>query len=125
MRFESSRSRGIVAPRATQVILAVGQRAFVHHPGDGPYPVAMTDEQGEPAAAALRDGDEVEILAWRPRGSTGTRYRVRRHTDGAHGWLAANELRRTAVRPAPAAPSEPSTSMARYHDIGRPFGSRA
>src|SRR6185369_15143139 len=94
MRFESSRPRGIISPRATQVILAVGQRAFVHHPGDSPYPVAMTDDQGVPAAAALRDGDEVEILAWRPRGSTGTRYRVRRPADGANGWLAATELRR-------------------------------
>ena len=125
MRFESSRPRGIVAPRATPMILAVGQRAFVHHPGDSPYPVAMTDDQGVPAAAALRDGDEVEILAWRPRGSTGTRYRVRRHADGAHGWLAATELRRTAVRPAPLAPSEPAPLTTRNYDLGRPFGSRA
>ena len=125
MRFESSRQRGMVAPRTTQVVLAVGQRALVHHPGDGPYPVAMTDDQGLPAAAALRDGDEVEILAWRPRGSTGTRYRVRRHADGAHGWLAATELRRTAVRPAPSPSETPSQPTARYYDGGRPFGSRA
>ena len=124
MRFESSRPRVTGAPRATQVVLAVGQRAFVNHPSDSPYPVAMTDDQGIPAAAALRDGDEVEILAWRPRGSTGTRYRVRRHVDGANGWLAAAELRRTAVRPAPAEPAAAPQSMARYHDMGRPFGSR-
>ena len=123
MRFESSRSR--VAVRATQVVLAVGQRAFVNHPSDSPYPIAMTDDQGLPAPASMLDGDEVEILAWRPRGSTGTRYRVRRHTDGAHGWLAAGELRRTAVRPAPAEPTEAAQSAARYHDMGRPFGSRA
>jgi hypothetical protein len=125
MRFESSRSPGVVAPRPKQVVLAVGQRAFVHHPGDGPYPVAMTDEHGLPAPAALRDGDEVEILAWRPRGSTGTRYRVRRHTDGAHGWLAATELRRTAVRPAPSTAEASSQTSSRYYDTGRPFGSRA
>src|SRR6185295_15594006 len=111
MRFDSSRPRGVVRPRATQMVLAVGQRAFVHHPGDTPYPVAMTDDHGLPGAAAVCDGDEVEILAWRPRGSTGTRYRVRRHTDGAHGWLAATELRRTAVRPAPSVPDEPSPSL--------------
>jgi len=122
VRFESSRQR-VVPPR---IVLAVGQRAFVNHPSDGPYAVAMTDEQGLPAAS-LRDGDEVEILAWRPRGSTGTRYRVRRPADGANGWLAAAELRRTAVRSAPSAPSpsEPSRGMSRYHDTGRPFGSRA
>ena len=125
MRFDSSRPRGVVPPRATQMVLAVGQRAFVHHPGDSPYPVAMTDDHGQPGAAAVCDGDEVEILAWRPRGSTGTRYRVRRHTDGVHGWLAATELRRTAVRPAPSVSSEPSPSLSRYHDNGRPFGSRA
>jgi len=125
MRFESSRPRGIVSPRATPMILAVGQRAFVHHPGDSPYPVAMTDDQGVPAAAAMRDGDEVEILAWRPRGSTGTRYRVRRHTDGAHGWLAATELRRTAVRPAPSPSEASSQPNPRQYDTGRPFGSRA
>jgi hypothetical protein len=125
MTFESSRQRGVVAPRARQVVLAVGQRAFVHHPGNSPYPVAMTDDQGLPAAAALRDGDEVEILAWRPRGSTGTRYRVRRHADGAHGWLAAAELRRTAVRPAPATAEASSQPSPRYYDTGRPFGSRA
>jgi hypothetical protein len=125
MRFESSRQRGVVAPRATQVVLAVGQRAFVHHPGDSPYPVAMTDDQGVPAPAAMRDGDEVEILAWRPRGSTGTRYRVRRHADGAHGWLAATELRRTAVRPAPATAEASSQPSPRHYDTHRPFGSRA
>jgi hypothetical protein len=125
MRFESSRQRGIVSPRATPMILAVGQRAFVHHPGDSAYPIAMTDDQGLPAAAAMRDGDEVEILAWRPRGSTGTRYRVRRHADGANGWLAATELRRTAVRPAPATAEAPSQPSPRYFDTGRPFGSRA
>jgi hypothetical protein len=125
MRFESSRPRVVV--RTTQIVLAVGQRAFVNHPGDSPYPVAMTDDQGVPAPAALRDGDEVEILAWRPRGSTGTRYRVRRHADGANGWLAAAELRRTAVRPAPADPAEaPRSPSSRYNDMGgRPFGSRA
>ena len=124
MTFESSRQRGVVSRRATQVVLAVGQRAFVHHPSDGPYPVAMTDDQGLPAAGALRDGDEVEILAWRPRGSTGTRYRVR-HADGAHGWLAANELRRTAVRPAPATSEASSQPSSRSYDTRRPFGSRA
>jgi hypothetical protein len=125
MRFESTRARGTGAPRAKQMVLAVGQRAFVHHPIDSPYPVAMTDDQGVPAASALRDGDEVEILAWRPRGSTGTRYCVRRHADGSHGWLAAAELRRTAARPEPSEPVEAPQPASRYPDTGRPFGSRA
>jgi hypothetical protein len=125
MGFGSSRSRTVGAPRGSKVVLAVGQLVFIN-PGDARRPVSLTDEHGVPAATMLSDGDEVEIIAWRPRGSTGTRYRVRRRACGTDGWLAAEELRATAARPVPAdatAPEPPSPTG--FHGGGRPFGSRA
>jgi len=125
MSFIPSRQRAVHPPRRVQAVLAVGQRVFINRPIDTGYPVSLTDERGVPATAVLSDGAEVEIIAWRPRGSTGTRYRVRNHSDGSDGWLAASELRATAVRPVPepAAPATPSSPV--HHGAGRPFGSRA
>ena len=123
MPFTPTRQRAGHPPRRRQAVLAVGQRVFINRPTNTGVPVSMTDERGIPAAAVLHDGAEVEIIAWRPRGSTGTRYRVRNHSDGSDGWLAANELRATAVRPAPE-PTDPATPPAN-HGFGRPFGSRA
>ena len=120
MAFISSRSRQ-VRPERPRLVLAVGQRAFVHSPANVSYGVLLTDNNGNPGAVSLRDGTEVEVLAWRPRGSAGTRYRVCDRSDGADGWLAAEELRATAVRatpePPPAAPSSPPDGF------GRRFGS--
>jgi hypothetical protein len=88
------------ARTTTDVVLAVGQTVFVHcAPGD--IAVVLTDEAGIPISAGLADGSEVRVLAWRPRGSTGTRYRVRVRRDGADGWLGARQLRVTAEAPAP------------------------
>jgi hypothetical protein len=85
-------------PRVDTVVLAVGQTVFVHcAPGDGA--VVLTDESGSPISAALSDGSEVQVLAWRPRGSHGTRYRVRVRGNSADGWLGARQLRPTAVAP--------------------------
>src|SRR5262249_4490446 len=63
--------------------------------GDRLAPVALTDDAGADAQTRLADGTEVEILAWRPRGSHGTRYRVRATRDGREGWLAVDNLRST------------------------------
>ena len=126
MSFMSPRNRPARPPREARTVLAVGQRVFVNSgSADGMRSVAFTDGHGAPTSGGLRDGVEVEVLAWRPRGSAGTRYRVRDRLDGADGWLAADELRTTAVRPAPApsaAVAAPSSDMA---GAGRPFGSRA
>jgi hypothetical protein len=79
--------------------LAVGQVVFVNcRPGD--VAVTLTDEAGDPISSIINDGVEVQVLAWRPRGSAGTRYRVRVGRDGADGWLAARQLRATALVPA-------------------------
>ena len=125
MSFIPPRKRPAQSPRASRVVLAVGRRVFVHGPSDGTRPVLLTDENGLPATAGLRDGVEVEVLAWRPRGSAGTRYRVCDRADGVDGWLSADELRTTSARPAiePVAAAVAPTAP-RFADY-RPFGSRS
>ena len=76
---------------------------------------------------SLGDGAEVEILAWRPLGARGTRYRVRAQEDGHEGWLAADALRQTAVAVAnePAAPEKSAGRAGRCaRDTHRKFGQR-
>src|SRR5262245_40914820 len=85
-------------------VLAVGQRVFVHCGADRTGSVVLDDDNGHPSQASLADGVEVEVIAWRPRGASGTRYRIRAAGDGADGWVHASNLRTTAT--APSAPSE-------------------
>jgi hypothetical protein len=120
----SYRKRPVRPSPKVSVVLAVGRRVFVHDALDPSRPVLFTDEYGKcPATARLPDGAEVEVLGWRPRGSAGTRYRVRNHADGADGWLGADELRTTAIRPpaepAPAAAPVQAPSMASPRPFGR------
>lgn len=75
-------------------VLAVGRRVYVARSEEGPRAVALTDDAGANALGTLRDGHEVEILAWRPLGS-GTRYRVRSMRNGLEGWVGVGNLRRT------------------------------
>ena len=91
--------------RTHSSVFAVGRRVYVACAGDRLAHVALTDDAGADARSRLADGTEVEILAWRPRGSNGTRYRVRATREGLEGWLAGNNLRSTLV--AVSAPSEP------------------
>lgn len=103
MAFIPSRNRPPTRPaRTSGPVYAVGQRAFVHCPTERLGAVVLSDERGNPIATGLDDGAEVEVVAWRPRGSTGTRYRVRARRDGSDGWLAADHLRTTAAPPTPA-----------------------
>ncbi len=86
--------------------ICVGWRAFVNWPqpaGTAPKPVPLLDETGRALANDLADGQEVEILAWRPRSREGTSYRVRRISDNGEWWIASSFLRRGAVAVAPAA----------------------
>ena len=111
--------------RSTAAVLAVGQRVFVASLADGPAFVALTDDTGKNAVASLADGTEVEIRAWRPAGSDGTRYSVRSIADGVEGWLASGNLRGTLVPVLP----PPSTAPARAVSVPDPdppryFGQR-
>jgi hypothetical protein len=104
-------------------ILSVGRRAYVNCRGR----IALADDDGRTSQNSLADGAEVEIVAWRPLGARGTRYRVRARQEGHEGWLAADALRQTAapapnepVAPEPAAPPRPVPSR----DTHRKFGQR-
>ena len=93
--------------------------------------VALKDDAGvvTRGGGSLRDGTEVEILAWRPRGFGETRYRVRSTSTGLEGWLAGDNLRATlvAVAPPEATPSSAVAAdprRAAFADTGRRFGQR-
>jgi hypothetical protein len=83
-------------------VFCVGWRAFVNWPrpaGKTPSPVPMTDGAGKSIPNDLVDGQEVEIVSWRPRAREGVTYQIRRTTDGSEWWIAVEYLRR--VREAP------------------------
>jgi hypothetical protein len=87
------------APRQNKnhPIFCVGWRAFMNwpqSPGGVPRPVPLTDASGLPLANDLVDGEEVEILAWKPRSREGIAYQVRRLSDGTEWWVSAPLLRR-------------------------------
>ena len=97
------------APRRAknEPIFGVGWRAFVNwpHPNGNPTdPVPLVDAIGKPLANDLVDGQEVEIVSWRPRSREGLSYQVRRLSDGSEWWIAAVYLRRLRQTQAAAAP---------------------
>jgi hypothetical protein len=59
----------------------------------------MIDAAGKPVANDLADGQEVEIVSWRPRAREGVAYQVRRSADGSEWWIAVQYLR--SLREAP------------------------
>ena len=87
------------APRRVkkEPIFCVGWKAFVHWPPHGTQtmgPVPLLDAAGKPLASDLVDGDEVEIVSWRPRSREGLVYQIRRLADGTEWWIGAPYLRR-------------------------------
>jgi hypothetical protein len=88
-----------VRTRGTGAVFAIGRHVFVTCPSARTPGVTLTDDSGATPCGKLRDGAEVEIVAWRPRGSQGTRYLVRSPSKGVEGWLAAGELRGAKAKP--------------------------
>jgi hypothetical protein len=81
-------------------VFCVGWRAFVHWPLRGPQtpgPVPLIDGNGQPLDNDLIDGQQVEILSWRPRSREGLVYQVRRTADGKELWIGAQYLRKQAM----------------------------
>ena len=84
------------APRRAKndPVLGVGWHVFVNWPQARGQAVPLTDESGQPLANDLADGQEVEILSWRPRAREGLSYQIRRLSDGHECWILAPHLRR-------------------------------
>lgn len=89
-------------------IFCVGWRAFVNWPSavaPAGEPVPLTDLTGKPMANDLADGQQIEIVSWRPRSREGLLYQVRRVADGTEWWIEAKYLRRQAAATAESAAS--------------------
>jgi hypothetical protein len=95
------------APRRAknQAVFCVGWRAFVNWPQRNGRAVPLVDGEGRPLENDLIDGQEVEILSWRPKSREGAVYQVRRITDGSEWWIGVNYLRRQQHAPLPPAGS--------------------
>jgi len=78
-----------------QLLLPVGWHAYVDAPSH--VAVATVRVDGEESPNDLRDGQEVEILGWRPRTLDGIRYQIRRLSDGREWWIRAVHLRKAAL----------------------------
>jgi hypothetical protein len=80
-------SRPHAAAKGT--VFAVGRRVYV---ACSVACVTLTDDAGEKSVGSLKRGTQVEILAWRPLGSNGTRYQVRSTLTGVEGWLGVGNI---------------------------------
>jgi len=102
MRFGPGPIRRPSPTRVRDAVFAVGGQAYVAGSQDLVGRVVLTDDANANVVATVTDGTQVEILAWRPRGSGGTRYRVRSTGNGLEGWIPVGNLRsaRSAVSPA-------------------------
>jgi hypothetical protein len=92
-------------PAKNELIIGVGWHAYINwspSAGDVGRPVPMTDGGGNQIGNDLVDGEEVEIVSWRPRSRAGLAYQIRRLSDGSDWWIAARYLRRGATRVAAA-----------------------
>jgi hypothetical protein len=87
-------------PLKKQLLLPVGWHAFVNGPKELREAILTMHCDGVSVENNLADGEEVEILGWRPRTKDGIRYQIRRLSDGGEWWIAALFLRKTRVRAA-------------------------
>jgi hypothetical protein len=97
------RSLPSVRPAKNELIIGVGWHAYINwspanHEMERSVP--MTDGLGKQIGNDLVDGQEVEIVSWRPRSGAGLAYQVRRLSDGTDWWVAAQYLRRLPTRSA-------------------------
>src|SRR5262249_58664484 len=104
-------------------VLAVGWRVLVASPAGKGHRVELTDSEGTTTVMTLPHGAEVEILAWRPRRSGATMYRVQPTSGGKEGWVSGASLKARpapAPRPAPKPAIEPAPVKVRPIAAARP-----
>jgi len=120
-----SRNRPVTRPRARAMpVMAVGHRVFVHCAGNRLGSVPLADVSGKVLSAVhLADGSAVEVVAWRPRGASDTRYRVRA-PHGVDGWLPAENLRPALVPLPPPETPTPAQATPGADASGPRFGQR-
>src|SRR5262249_60181379 len=70
-------------------VIAVGCRAIVRRPPHGGDGVTLTTEDGRTALGTIQVGAEVEITAWRSRGSAPALYLGLIRREGKEGWRSA------------------------------------
>ena len=104
--------RSIPRPPRLSFIVPIGHHVFVNCRAGTSRSVLLGDESGsEMLGTSLADGVEVEVMAWRPRGPTDTRYRVRTTVgERFDGWVFAQELRRSLLPTAETAASVPAAA---------------
>ena len=106
-------------------VIAVGGRAIVRRPPDRDDRLTLTTEDGRTALGTVQVGAEVEITAWRSRGSAPALYRMLIRSEGKEAWTSPSNLTSpppalpqptTAVLPSSAAAKRPApkTSRARH-----------
>lgn len=104
-------------------VLAVGWRVLVASPEGKGHRVALMDSEGTTTVTTLPHGAEVEILAWRPRRSGATMYRVQPTSGGKEGWVSGASLKARpapAPRPAPKPAAQPAPVKVRPIVAARP-----
>jgi len=104
-------------------VLAVGWRVLVASPAGKGHRVPLTDSEGTTTVTTLPHGAEVEILAWRPRRSGATMYRVQPTSGGQEGWVSGASLKARpapAPRPVPKPAAEPAPVKVRPIAAARP-----
>ena len=125
MPFPQGPRRGPKPVRARGPVFAVGKRVCVQLTDRDHLRVPLNDEAGARVLGSLANGEQVEIVGWRPSGQHGARYQVRATDGGLQGWLAVMCLRdpAAAIQPGPVPPPERVHADA-LPDTARRFGER-
>lgn len=114
MAFDNAAPSRAATRRANkELILGIGGRAFINRPHAAVLAQSLADDRAQSVVDDLVDGEEVEIISWRPRSLHGLAYQIKRVRDGNECWILATQLRRQREpQPLPAAAAEPEVVAA-------------
>lgn len=100
MAYNNSWMPKTVAPSGNQMIVAVGRRVYVNLPSTGAVSgdfVPFGEKANSLPGRVPVDGEQVEIIAWRPMAPEGLSYQVQRASDRCEWWTRATNLRKSAT----------------------------